>query len=178
MLLEFKSIRMRLIEEADAEFILKLRLNEKYNKFLSSVNPDLQAQIDWIREYKKDEQAKKQFYFIIERLDSIPCGTFRIYDLNEEYFTLGSWILNENKTRYAVIECGILASKFGFEELGYNKYRFNVLKEHKRAISYYKRTGAIIIKEDDKKLYFELTDSAFYSSYEKAMAIINPKLNK
>ena len=46
MLLESKSIRLRFVEESDAEFILKLRLDEKYNQFLSSVTADLQSQKD------------------------------------------------------------------------------------------------------------------------------------
>ena len=33
MNLDMKTIRLRLVEENDAEFILSLRLDEKYNKF-------------------------------------------------------------------------------------------------------------------------------------------------
>lgn len=58
-----KTIRMRFVEESDAEFILKLRLDERYNWFLPSVNPDVQTQKNWIRKYKANEAAKKQFYF-------------------------------------------------------------------------------------------------------------------
>ena len=60
MILESKTIRLRLLEESDAEFILELSLDEKYNQFLSSVSPDLQSQRDWIRTYKNDEKIKKQ----------------------------------------------------------------------------------------------------------------------
>ncbi|MCX9542686.1 GNAT family N-acetyltransferase, partial [Vibrio cholerae] len=101
MFLEAKTVRLRFVTEQDAEFILQLRLDDKYNQFLSSVSPDLKSQKDWIRKYKDDERNKKQFYFIIERLDGTPCGTVRIYDLRDESFCWGSWILNENKTRYA-----------------------------------------------------------------------------
>lgn len=172
MLLESKSVRLRLVEEADAEFILKLRLDERYNKYLSSVTADLQSQREWIKEYKKDEKAKIQFYFIIERLNGTPCGTFRIYDLNEEYFTLGSWILNEDKTRFAVIESGILASRFGFEELGYKKCRFDVMKDNKRTLKFHRAAGAVEIGEDEENYYFEITSSNFYAMYERGMGII------
>ena len=38
-----KTIRIRYVEESDAEFILKLRLDERYNQFLSQVNGDLES---------------------------------------------------------------------------------------------------------------------------------------
>lgn len=44
MPLTSKTIKMRFVEETDAEFILKLRLDDRYNQFLSSVQPDVQAQ--------------------------------------------------------------------------------------------------------------------------------------
>lgn len=159
MLLESKSIRLRFVEEADAEFILKLRLDEKYNQFLSSVSADLQSQKNWINKYKADEEAGKQFYFIIELLDGTPCGTVRVYDLNEESFCWGSWILNENKTRYAALESAFLVYKFGFEELGYNKSHFDVMKANEKVISFHEKMGAKKIAEDTDNYYFNISHS-------------------
>ena len=172
MLLESKNIRLRFVEETDAEFILKLRLDERYNKYLSSVTADLQSQKDWIQEYKKEEQARKQFYFIIERLDGIPCGTFRIYDLKEDYFTVGSWILNEDKTKYAVIESSLLACRFGFEELGYEICRFDVRKDNKKTLAFHRGIGSVNIGEDEINYYFELNKSAFNSLYERGLGMV------
>ena len=167
MLLESKSIRLRLVEETDAEFILKLRLDEKYNQFLSEVTADLQSQKDWIKKYKKDEKDKKQFYFIIERLDGTPCGTGRVYDLKQDYFGVGSWILNEDKTRSAALESIFLVYKFGFEVLGFKKSHFDVMKGNERVISFHKKMGAVQTGEDEQNYYFEITNSAFYAMQEK-----------
>lgn len=167
MKLESKSVRLRFVEETDAEFILTLRLDEKYNQFLSAVSPDLQSQKDWINKYKEDEKAKNQFYFIIERLDGTPCGTVRVYDLKEESFCWGSWILNEDKTRYAALESAFLVYKFGFEVLGYNKSHFDVMKGNEKVISFHKKMGAIETGEDDQNYYFEITDSPVYAMQEK-----------
>lgn len=155
-----KTIQMRLVEENDAEFILKLRLDERYNQFLSDVNPDVQAQIDWIRKYKDDEKIKKQFYFIIERLDGKPCGTVRIYDLHKDSFCWGSWILNEDKTRFAAIESALLVYKFGFDELGFVKSHFDVRKGNERVISFHLKMGAQQTGEDELNYYFEITKEA------------------
>lgn len=167
MQLESKNIRLRFVEEEDAAFILKLRLDERYNQFLSSVSPDLQSQKDWIKQYKKDEQAKKQFYFIIERLDGTPCGTVRVYDLKEESFCWGSWILNEDKTRYSALESAFLVYKFGFEVLGYKKSHFDVMKGNERVISFHKKMGAIETGEDAENYYFEISESVVNAAQEK-----------
>ncbi len=172
MLLESKSIRLRFVEETDAEFILKLRVDEKYNQFLSSVSPDLQSQKDWIRKYKDDEKNRKQFYFIIERLDGIPCGTVRVYDLKQDSFCWGSWILNEDKTRYSALESAFLVYKFGFKELGYKKSHFDVMKGNERVISFHKKMGAIQTGEDEQSYYFEITDNAVYVTQEKLVSKI------
>lgn len=158
---------MRFVEEADAEFILKLRLDQKYNQFLSSVGPDLKSQKDWIRKYKDDEKAKNQFYFIIERLDGTPCGTVRVYDLKADSFCWGSWILNEDKTRYAALESAFLVYKFGFEVLGFKKSHFDVMKGNEKVISFHKKMGAVETDEDQQNYYFEITDDAVYAMQEK-----------
>ena len=167
MLLESKSIRLRFVEEEDAGFILNLRIDEKYNQFLSSVRADLQSQKDWIKKYKDDEKSKKQFYFIVERLDGTPCGTVRVYDLKKDSFCWGSWILNEDKTRYSALESAFLVYKFGFEELGYRKSHFDVMKGNEKVISFHKKMGAIQTGEDEQNYYFEITDSAVYATQKK-----------
>lgn len=167
MLLESRSIRLRFVEESDAEFILKLRLDEKYNQFLSSVTADLQSQKDWIIKYKDDEKLKRQFYFIVERLDGTPCGTVRVYDLKKDSFCWGSWILNEDKTRYSALESAFLVYKFGFDDLGYKKSHFDVMKGNEKVISFHKRMGAVQTGEDKQNYYFEITDSAVYVTQEK-----------
>ncbi|EGR0550215.1 GNAT family N-acetyltransferase [Vibrio cholerae] len=170
MFLEAKTVRLRLVTEQDAEFILQLRLDDKYNQFLSSVTPDLQSQKDWIRKYKDDEQSKKQFYFIIERLDGTPCGTVRIYDLRDESFCWGSWILNENKTRYAALESAFLVYQFGFEELGYEKSHFDVMKGNQKVISFHKKMGAIEVSSDDENYYFEIHKDSVDETQIKLMS--------
>lgn len=169
-----KTIRMRFVEETDAEFILKLRLDERYNQFLSNVNPDVQAQKDWIRKYKADEAAKKQFYFIIERLDGTPCGTVRVYDLREDSFCWGSWILNEDKTRYAAIESAFLVYQFGFDELGFNKSHFDVRKGNAGVISFHKRMGALQTGESELDYYFEITKQAIDECFKKLKSKVTP----
>ena len=55
-MLKSKTISMRYVEESDAEFILSLRLDNRYNNFLSRVDASLDGQKSWIRKYKDDER--------------------------------------------------------------------------------------------------------------------------
>lgn len=167
-----KTIKMRYVEETDAEFILKLRLDERYNQFLSEVKADLESQKSWIRAYKKDELNKKQFYFIIERLDGTPCGTVRIYDFKKDSFSWGSWILNEEKTRYSAIESALMVYDFGFNSLNFAKSHFEVMKDNIRVVNFHKKFGAQEVSEDNENYYFSITKEAVQKSYDKFKGIL------
>ena len=67
-----------------------------------------------------------------------------------------SWILNEDKTRYAALESAFLIYKFGFETLGYNKSHFEVVKGNERVVSFHKKMGALQVGEDKDSYYFEI----------------------
>ena len=58
MNLQSNTVSLRLIEEDDAEFVVKLRTDEKLNRFISAVEDDINAQKRWIRNYKIDDTIK------------------------------------------------------------------------------------------------------------------------
>ncbi|MCF1457410.1 MAG: GNAT family N-acetyltransferase [Shewanella sp.] len=151
-----KNLRMRLVEESDAAFILSLRQDERYNTFLSKVEGDVEQQAQWIRSYKIDESQNKQFYFIIERLDGTPCGTVRIYDIRDGSFCWGSWILNQDKPRFAAVESALLIYEFGFRIMNYKRSHFEVVKGNDKVINFHKKFGAKQISEDENHFYFEI----------------------
>lgn len=157
MMLQSKTIRLRLINEDDAEFILGLRLDNKYNKFLSEIPDDISLQKAWIKNYKTDESNGLQFYFLIERLDGIPCGTVRVYDIRNDSFCWGSWILNDKKTISAALESAFLIYDFGFNYLGRDKSCFDVIKGNEKVVSFHRKMGAKKIGEDEKNYYFEVS---------------------
>ena len=170
--LQSKTVKLRLIEEQDAEFVLKLRLDDRYNQFLSSVNPSVEAQKEWIKKYKNDESEGIQYYFIIERHDGVPCGTVRIYDLKDDSFCWGSWILNEDKTRYAALESAFLVYKFAFDHLKFKKSHFDVRKGNDRVISFHEKMGAARTGETELDLLFEITKEAVSRTKERLMSKI------
>ncbi|WP_257285960.1 GNAT family N-acetyltransferase [Endozoicomonas sp. SESOKO1] len=152
-----KTIRLRFVEPDDAEFILGLRLDIRYNQYLSTTINDVNAQRNWIKEYKSREREGKEYYFIIERkIDEIPIGTVRLYDFIEQAnsFCWGSWILNEDKTRFAAIESAMLVYRFAFEEVQFSRSHFDVRKENKSVLSFHRKMGAKEMGEDELNVYF------------------------
>lgn len=155
MKLESKTIYFRLVEITDAQFIHSLRTDETYNKHLSKVDDDVSKQEKWLIEYKKKEAVGQEYYFIIHReSDALPIGTVRIYDFlkEENSFCWGSWILNENKTRYAALESALLIYDFAFLELDYKRCHMDIRKENLKVIEFHKKFGVKIIGETEADL--------------------------
>jgi RimJ/RimL family protein N-acetyltransferase len=151
-----RSVKIRLVEIEDAEFITSLRINPKYNAHLSSVDSSVEKQQEWIKCYKLDELDGKQYYFIIETLSGLKCGTVRLYDFVDDSFCWGSWILNEDKTRFSALESAFLVYKFAFETLGFKKSHFDVRKENIKVIGFHEKMGAIKRSEDEQNIYYDI----------------------
>jgi RimJ/RimL family protein N-acetyltransferase len=149
------TITLRFVELSDAEFIHSLRTDEKYNKHLSLVDNNVLKQKEWLRKYKEREKLSKEYYFIILRkLDQLPIGTVRVYDFIEEEnsFCWGSWILNENKTRYAALECALLIYDFAFIKLRFNRCHMDIRKQNTKVIKFHERFGVKIVGETELDL--------------------------
>ncbi len=162
-----KTIKMRPANVEDAEFILSLRLDQKYNNYISKVKDDIKFQKNWLLDYKDREREGKEYYFIIERNDGTRCGTVRLYDFVNESFCWGSWILNEDKTRFSAIESAFLVYRFGFDDLGFSKSHFDVRKDNKRVISFHEKMGAVKVGETEDSYLFEISKEAVDKQRQK-----------
>ena len=98
-----KHIKLRLVKDDDAGFILSLRSNKNLNSFLSPVDHDIKKQREWLSKYKERENNKTEFYFIITSIDNISLGTVRLYDFKDNSFCWGSWIVSQNAPNYTAI---------------------------------------------------------------------------
>jgi len=152
--LSLKNIKFEYVTPDDAEFILKLRLDDRLNRFLSKVDGKLSSQRKWIEEYKKREKEQKEHYFLIKNLKTgEKLGTIRVYNIKENECTWGSWIINSNNPLYA-IESILLIYKFIFEILNKEVVKFDVRKDNKTVVMFHKSYGAKLIDEDELNYYF------------------------
>jgi len=165
--LESKNIKLRLVTIEDAEFIYSLRSNLKRSKFLSKIKGTVQDQKEWIKEYKKREDAGKEYYFIIESKNLEKLGTIRIYNFEGDTFERGSWIIKEDSPKTTAIESSLLIYEFGFNILNFNKANIVIRKNNQKVIKFHQRFGLKIKKEDDINVYFECTKDFYLKEKDK-----------
>jgi len=152
---------LRPVDIADAELICRLRLDDKARQYISATSTNVESQRRWIEAYLDREQTKSEFYFIIESPKGHSRGTVRLYDLNDNSFSWGSWIVQAGSPIYTAIESAFAVYEFGFYSLGFAHCHFEVLKGNRRVVTFHKRFGANIVLEDDSRFYFELTESQY-----------------
>ena len=156
--MEIKSntIYFRLADIADAEFIHGLRVDNAYNRYLSPVYGGVEKQKEWLIAYKNKEKLGSEYYFIIHKMsDKTPIGTVRLYDFikDESSFCWGSWILNENKTKYAALETAILLYDFAFFTLKFKRCHMDVRKQNTKVLEFHKRFGVNFYAENDTDVF-------------------------
>lgn len=155
--LEAKNIYFCLVEEQDADFICSLRNDDELNNYLSKSTADENAQREWILNYKEREAKAEEYYFIIcRKMDGLQIGTVRLYDFQEnpKSFCWGSWILNENKTKYAAVESALLVYEAGFNVLKFEQSHYDVMKGNDKVHSFHLKMGAEKISEDQLNIYY------------------------
>lgn len=138
----------------DAYFAIKLRTNQKLNKFLKPVDPSISKQAKWIEE-KMD--ASDDYHMIIQDNAKNKVGIIALYEINLDKgtFNWGRWIIEE-KTKYQVsMESALLLYHLAFQILGLSKAVFEVRKENIKVIKFHDRY-ANRIKEDSSFVYFTL----------------------
>lgn len=156
-----KHIRFRLVEKEDAAFILSLRIDPEKNRFLSPVENNLNAQKQWIAEYKEREKRNREFYFIIESKQGEKLGTIRLYDFREDSFCWGSWILKQGAPVYAAIESALSVYEIALKRLGFKQSHTDVRKGNITVKNFLLQCGAEITGEDELNTYFRLTEEVY-----------------
>lgn len=148
-----KHVSLRLVEIDDAEFIVRLRSNERSRRFLSETSTSVEAQRRWISAYKLREAQGEEFYYVIELPDGRPVGLIRIYDLTPEFFSGGSWIIEAGHPHHIAVETVVLLYDLCFDQLGYRQVLLQVVKENRSVIKFHQRFGAVLDREDEGHVY-------------------------
>ena len=158
---EGPSLTLRLIQPEDAAYVHSLRNNPAYNTHLSTVTGTVDDQRTWIKDYKSREAHGQEFYYVIERKDGTRCGLVRLYDIEAESFTWGSWILDENKPRKAALESAVLSFGIGFGALGMHSANVDVRVANEHAAAFYRRLGMVETHQTNQDIFFSYTREQF-----------------
>lgn len=167
-------LEVRLVNEQDAEFIVKLRTHPKLSRYIHRTENDIEKQKTWIRAYKEREKAGEEYYFIFHK-NLTPLGLIRLYNIQEETFTTGSWVFDPDAPYEASIFGVLIANSIGFEMLGkkvsvspdgVNENNKSVVKFHKMIGREF--TGKIFDKEIGEYYYTtQLTKENFLKNRAK-----------
>jgi RimJ/RimL family protein N-acetyltransferase len=167
MIIYGKNINMRTVETEDAEFIYTMRKNEDKTKCLSKVIGTIESQKEWIKSYKQREEAKEEFYFVIESKDKEKLGLVRMYDFKDESFCWGSWLIKEDAPKSTAIESALQIYEFGFYNLKFQKSHFDVRKGNDKVIAFHQRFGAKIVDEDELDYFFNFEKNDYEITKER-----------
>jgi len=173
VLIKGKTINLRTVEIEDTKFIFKMRQDELKTKFLSKVSGTLKDQEEWILQYKKREDNNEEFYFVIESKSAEKLGLVRIYDLQDNSFCWGSWLIKENVPKNTAIESALQIYEFGFYHLGFEKSHFDVRKGNDRVLAFHQRFGAKIVDENELDYFFNFEKSDYEIIKEKYKRFIS-----
>lgn len=169
---EGPNIALRLITPDDAAYVHDLRLNPAYNQHLSEVRGTAEDQRRWIADYKSREAEGREFYYVIERKDGRPCGVVRLYDLDADSFTWGSWILDATKPPKAALESAVLSFGLGFEALGRSVAKIDVRVGNEHAQAFYRRMGMTQTHQTETDIFFTYPRTRFQADRDSYMDIL------
>lgn len=178
--IERYGLHVRLVNEQDAEFIVRLRTHPKLSRYIHKTDDDIQKQKEWIRNYKEREKLGKEYYFIFEK-NKIALGLIRLYDIQAETFITGSWVFDPEAPFDAAIYGVLIANSIGFEILrktisispdGVSENNKSVVRFHKMIGREF--TGKIFDKEIGEYYYTtRLTKENFIKNREKIERLLN-----
>ena len=159
-------IKVRLVEPEDAEFIFNLRNGAKQKMALSKNTGGIQAQGEYIREYKFRESKGLEFYFIY-LLNDKPYAVNRIYDIHLMHGTSGSWAAVDNIDYRATLYSYLYMRNYFFNKLGLNLDVMDTRINNKKVIKLHLMSGAEEIGRDEQNVYHILKKDRWLSCVEK-----------
>ncbi len=109
-------LHCRLVQEEDADFIVRLRTDPVLSRFIHETSADIMDQKRWIQQYKEREAIGKDYYFIFF-LNGEPVGVDRVYNISQMSFTFGSWVFLRGLPFWVPIAGAIIGREIAFEML-------------------------------------------------------------
>ncbi len=127
--------RLRPIRLSDAEFILRVRLEDKErNRFIHEIPNDVSVQEEWLRAYL---ERPDDYYFVIEnKMTAQPEGLIAIYNFEGNgRAEWGRWVVQ--KGSFASVESVNLIYRVAFEKLGLAELCCRTIRDNTAVVSFH-----------------------------------------
>lgn len=145
---EGKYIFLRSVGEKDAEFIIRIRTDDKVNRYVHMIDNDVKKEIEWICEQRKREGD--YFFSVIRKRDGQIVGNISVYNIKNGAGELGRWVSYGNAIEN--LEAAVLAHDFAFNILQVSNVYTRTMSDNKKTVSFWKRFGGVpkenVIVED------------------------------
>lgn len=145
-------IHVRLVNEDDAYFIVKLRTDARLGRYIHQTSESVELQRKWIRDYKKREVAGYEYYFVFS-FQGMDCGVARLYDIKGVDFVSGSWVFSPNAPVGVSILGSILTKEIAYEFLHLENDYADMRKDNKSVVRFNMSFEPEILREDEENIY-------------------------
>lgn len=157
-------LKIRLVNESDAEFIVSLRTNPLLKRYISNTDASVERQKNWIREYYQRESENLDFYFVFTDENDKRLGVCRIYNIHDSYFTTGSWIFSPDAGPTDAARGDLFIKDFGYDFFPGKSLRFEVHKKNKLCLGFQRLFKPNLIDSDDIQCFYELPKEIYLSN--------------
>lgn len=170
------TVRLRAIEERDAEITYEWRTDPEKTKYVHVSTGTVEDQLRFIQ---RQRTLPGDYLFIIENLDGFPIGMKGIYNYNPEQKTVESGRFIGYGNQIQNIEALYLGFDFAFDYLKVEKVIMSALERNEGMISIQKSLGVKEFKRDYLRdfgcdnVYFELSKENYYKKRNKIVALIS-----
>jgi hypothetical protein len=160
--IEYQDLTLRPANEADAEFLLRLREPAADKGLIHHSVSSLADQRQWLANYRLRESRGEEFYFVV-LCNGKPCGTTRLTEIKTNSFTSGSWVFVPEAPKFAALKSLIINRLFGFTVLDKKTCFFDVRKHNTSVLRFHQMFGGVKIRETDQDVFFRISRSEYLS---------------
>lgn len=168
-----KGIILRFVELSDAAFIVNIRSSSKNQRFISKTSNSVEEQKKWIERYKLREAKNKEFYYVFMDDKNNRWGTYRLYNIGEDSFTIGSWVAHPDTPKKLAIKADLIMKKIGFTMLNKPICNFDVRKLNKTVVRYHLMFEPTKIAEDELNYFYKIDYKSYLMGKEKISQMLN-----
>lgn len=176
--IEKYGLHVRLVCEEDAEFIVKLRTDERLGRYIHATANDVEKQREWIKAYKQREEAGTEYYFIFETAAGNPLGVYRLYEITEHSFTSGSWIFLPDAPMGASMLAFIIAREIAWDIVPDAVNLYDIKKANKSVLLFTSTFAPKVIRETEDTFYFENTKEDFDNHKDQVLRLSAGRMAK
>ena len=111
--IEGKFVRLVTADKKDARFTKEIRQNADNTRYMPRIDVDLEQQEAWIQSQR---DADDSVFFVVERLNGEPIGTFSLYNIKGKTAETGRMIIRGNQME--TLETVLLFHDYAFFTVG------------------------------------------------------------